>query len=64
MAHFVFLTWDGGGNVSVALGISAELVELGHVVTIRGPASLHHSVERSGIGYQQLGSSPPPDPAM
>jgi UDP:flavonoid glycosyltransferase YjiC (YdhE family) len=64
MAHFVFLTWDGGGNVSVALGISAELIELGHTVNVLGPGSLRSSVEERGIGYQQLGSSPPTDPPM
>jgi UDP:flavonoid glycosyltransferase YjiC (YdhE family) len=61
VARFVFVTWDGGGNVSVALGIASALLARGHDVTILGPASLRGTIENAGVGYVELGPCPPPD---
>jgi len=61
MARVVFVTWDGGGNVSVALTIARVLVERDHEVTVFGPASLRGTIENNGLGYAELGVSPPPD---
>src|SRR5690242_19657159 len=61
MARVVFVTWDGGGNVSVALGIARALVERDHDVTVLGPASLRRAIEKSGLAFAPLGVSPPPD---
>ncbi len=36
MSHFLFLTWDGGGNVPPAVGIATELRERGHAVRFLG----------------------------
>jgi UDP:flavonoid glycosyltransferase YjiC (YdhE family) len=36
MSEFVFVTWDGGGNVPPALGIAAELQARGHHVRFLG----------------------------
>jgi UDP:flavonoid glycosyltransferase YjiC (YdhE family) len=59
MARVVFITWDGGGNVSVALAIARTLLERHHEVTVLGPASLHGAIEGGGLGYAELGVSPP-----
>jgi UDP:flavonoid glycosyltransferase YjiC (YdhE family) len=61
MARVVFVTWDGGGNVSVALGIARALVERHHDVTMLGPATLRRTIEESGLAFAPLGVSPPPD---
>jgi UDP:flavonoid glycosyltransferase YjiC (YdhE family) len=57
----VFVTWDGGGNVSVALAIARALVERHHEVTMLGPASLRGPIEDNGLGFAELGVRPPPD---
>ena len=62
MAHFVLVTWDGGGNVTVALGIGDALSARGHAVTIIGPRTLRHLIEGCGLGYRELGAPPPRDP--
>jgi UDP:flavonoid glycosyltransferase YjiC (YdhE family) len=64
VAHFAFITWDGGGNVSVAMGIASELLRRGHRVTMLGPDSLRPSITGAGLGYSELGISPPADPAL
>jgi UDP-N-acetylglucosamine transferase subunit ALG13 len=61
MAHFVFITWDGGGNVSVLLGIARALVERGSRATILGPVSIHRRIEELAIGYSPCGSPRPLD---
>ena len=61
MARIVFVTWDGGGNVSVALGVASALIVRGHEATILGPASLRGLIESAGVGYAELGVCPPPD---
>jgi len=63
VAHFVFVTWDGGGNVSVARGIGLALVDRGHEVTVLGPASLRSSIEETGLTHQELGVCPPVEPS-
>jgi UDP:flavonoid glycosyltransferase YjiC (YdhE family) len=61
MARLVFVTWDGGGNVSVALGIASALLARGHEATILGPASLRAVIENAGVGYAELGVGPSSD---
>jgi UDP:flavonoid glycosyltransferase YjiC (YdhE family) len=63
MARFAFVTWEGGGNVSVALGIGVALLERGHAVSVLGPRSLRLSIERVGLGYVELGVPAPREPA-
>jgi UDP:flavonoid glycosyltransferase YjiC (YdhE family) len=62
LAHFVLVTWDGGGNVTVALGIGDALSARGHAVTIIGPRTLREVIEGRGLGYRDLGPTPPLDP--
>jgi UDP:flavonoid glycosyltransferase YjiC (YdhE family) len=58
-----FVTWDGGGNVAVALGIAAALGGRGHAVTVIGPGSLRERIAALGLGFAELGVTPPRDPA-
>jgi hypothetical protein len=62
LAHFALVTWDGGGNVTVALGIGDALAARGHAVTIIGPTTLQAAIEGRGHGYRALGVAPPHDP--
>jgi UDP:flavonoid glycosyltransferase YjiC (YdhE family) len=63
MAHFVFVTWDGGGNVSVMLGIARRLVDRGHQATALAPKSLRRTVEALTVGYSEFGTPRPLDKA-
>jgi len=63
MARLLFVTWDGGGNVSVALGVASALLARGHDATMLGPPSLRESIENTGVGYAKLGVRPPADPS-
>src|SRR6266571_7002538 len=64
MGRFAFVTWDGGGNVSVALSIGQALLEAGHSVTLLGPPSLREDIEASGARFRECGIAPPIDPAL
>ena len=48
MATFLFVTWEGGGNVNPVLGLTARLVERGHAVRVLGPASVRERAEAAG----------------
>src|SRR5690606_36447528 len=39
MAEFLFVTWDGGGNVPPLAGLARELHERGHGVRVVGHAA-------------------------
>ncbi|MCW2782295.1 MAG: putative glycosyltransferase [Marmoricola sp.] len=50
MANYLFVTWDGGGNVTPAVGIATELKSRGHRVRFLG-----HEVQRNdlaGAGFE------------
>lgn len=64
VAEVGIVTWAGGGNVTVALGIGAALVERGHDVTVAGPNSLRSAILEMGLGFRELGPPPPRDPAQ
>ena len=51
MAHFVFATLDGGGNVPPVIGIGAELVRRGHDVRIISHEAQRAAVEAAGIAF-------------
>jgi hypothetical protein len=63
VAKFVFVSWDGGGNVAVALGIGAALLSRAHSVTVLGPTSLRGSIQSVGLRHRELGPPPPREPA-
>lgn len=62
MSEITLLTWDGGGNVAVALAIAAAVRARGHTVTVAGPRSLQPLVEPNAIGFTELGVPAPHDP--
>ncbi|TQC50531.1 glycosyltransferase [Rhodococcus sp. WS4] len=51
MAHILFVTWDGGGNVPPALGIAAEARNRGHQVRFLGHAQQRRQIERHGFRF-------------
>lgn len=69
MTDFLFVTWDGGGNVPPALGIAAELARRGHHVRFLGHAVQQDEIAGAGFAftaYQRASafssqnSNPPP----
>jgi hypothetical protein len=64
LARIGIVTWDGGGNVDVALGIAVALAGRGHMVTAVGPRSLRDVIEDAGVGYAELGVLAPREPAL
>jgi len=68
MAHFLFVTWDGGGNVPPTTAIARELVSRGHSVRFVGHARQTASLEAQGFevvrgrharAFSALGASSP-----
>jgi UDP:flavonoid glycosyltransferase YjiC (YdhE family) len=58
LSDIALLTWDGGGNVGVTVGVAAALAERGHSVTVVGPRSLQRTVDQLPVCFQELGISP------
>lgn len=59
MSHFLFVTWDGGGNVPPALATATALRERGHTVRVLGHASQRAATARDGLeltAYRQARS--------
>jgi UDP:flavonoid glycosyltransferase YjiC (YdhE family) len=51
MSRFVFVTWNGGGNLPPALGIARVLAEHGHEVTFLGSGTQRTRIEGAGISF-------------
>jgi MGT family glycosyltransferase len=49
---FLFVLWDGGGNVPPQLAIARGLTKRGHRVFVLGPASVRRSVEDAGAVFK------------
>lgn len=49
MPDFLFVTWDGGGNVPPMLATATALHERGHTVRVLGHATQRDAVERAGL---------------
>jgi MGT family glycosyltransferase len=58
--HFLFVVWDGGGNVVPAAGLTAALVDQGHDVRVIGPAELQTRFERAGARFRPFQRAQPP----
>jgi UDP:flavonoid glycosyltransferase YjiC (YdhE family) len=56
--RFLFVTWDGGGNLPPALGIAHELMRRGHSVHFLGHATQRQRVEQSGFTFGAFERSP------
>ncbi|MEV6815760.1 nucleotide disphospho-sugar-binding domain-containing protein [Micromonospora sp. NPDC051296] len=52
MTSFLFVTWDGGGNVPPALGIAAELRRRGHTVRVLGHPQQRDAVTAGGLPFE------------
>ncbi len=51
MSQFVFVTWDGGGNLPPALGIARALGRDGYDVVILGHETQRRSIEAAGLTF-------------
>lgn len=51
MARVLFITWDGGGNVTPAIEIARELQVCGDVVRFLGQRQQRESLETAGFGF-------------
>jgi MGT family glycosyltransferase len=49
--RFLFVTWEGGGNLTPLVGLGAQLVARGHTVDVLGRASLRDRMTRAGLGF-------------
>jgi MGT family glycosyltransferase len=54
MTRFTFLTWDGGGNVSPAVGIAQELIARGNEVRFLGYLPQQAAIEARGLAFSAL----------
>jgi UDP:flavonoid glycosyltransferase YjiC (YdhE family) len=61
MSEIALVTWDGGGNATVALEIGRALRAGGHHATILGPGSIRMRVECVGLSFREIGVAPPVD---
>lgn len=59
MAEFLFVTWDGGGNVPPALGIAAELRDRGHGVRFLGHEPQRESIAGAGFTFAAFPTAKP-----
>jgi UDP:flavonoid glycosyltransferase YjiC (YdhE family) len=59
MSSFLFVTWDGGGNVPPALGIAAELRARGHAVRFLGHEGNRDAVTGQGLEFAAYGRAIP-----
>lgn len=51
MSGFLFVTWDGGGNVPPATALARELVRRGHAVRFLGHASQERALTAEGFTF-------------
>jgi UDP:flavonoid glycosyltransferase YjiC (YdhE family) len=61
MAHrgrFLFVSWDGGGNVPPALALGQKLVKAGHNVLFLAPGSLHATADAAGLTFRGFREMP------
>jgi UDP:flavonoid glycosyltransferase YjiC (YdhE family) len=59
MAEFLFVTWDGGGNVPPALGIAAELQTRGHGVRFLGHETQREAINGAGFEFSPFPTAQP-----
>jgi UDP:flavonoid glycosyltransferase YjiC (YdhE family) len=59
MSKFLFVTWEGGGNVPPALGIATELEHRGHSVSFLGQGAQAQLIETAGFEFEGFKTVPP-----
>jgi len=69
MSTFVFATWNGGGNLTPALGIARALTERRHTVAFLGEETQRGRIEAAGLAFTaytrhpERDGTPPQTPA-
>lgn len=56
--RFLFVMWEGGGNVPPQLGLARKLVERGHVVRVLTEPSVEEDVQATGASYASFTKAP------
>jgi UDP:flavonoid glycosyltransferase YjiC (YdhE family) len=64
VSSIIVVTWDGGGNVDVALGVGLAVQRRGHTVIVAGPETVRTEVEGLDLEFVELGPAPPTDAAL
>ena len=59
--HYLFVLWDGGGNVPPQLALARRLTERGHHVRILAPHILRSRIEVAGCQFVPLHETPEHD---
>jgi len=59
MSDYLFVTWDGGGNVPPARALARRLLDRGHRVRVLGHPAQRESVEGSGLEFRPYPTVPP-----
>lgn len=57
MSRFLFVTWDGGGNVPPLLGIAAELKARGHAVLVLGDERQAGNIAAQKVDFVAFGNA-------
>lgn len=59
--HYLFVLWDGGGNVPPQFALARRLTERGHHVRILAPGILRSRIEAAGCQFVPLRETPEHD---
>ncbi len=59
--HYLFVLWDGGGNVPPQLALARHLTERGHHIRILAPSTLRPRIEAAGCQFVPLHETPEHD---
>lgn len=59
--HYLFVLWDGGGNIPPQLALARRLTTRGHRVSILAPRVLQSRVEAAGCAFVPLHATPDHD---
>jgi UDP:flavonoid glycosyltransferase YjiC (YdhE family) len=58
MSDYLFVTWDGGGNVPPALALARRILDRGHRVRVLGHPAQRTSVEGTGLEFHPFATVP------
>jgi MGT family glycosyltransferase len=56
--HFLFVSWEGGGNVPPAMAVARRLVDAGHAVTVLGEPSIAPEVRAARASFRAFERAP------
>lgn len=56
--HYLFVMWEGGGNVAPTLGVARRLIARGHRVTVLGDPTIRAEAERDGCAFRPWQRAP------